>query len=84
MPETTVNQATLETLVALAYGTTPTNERVAGQLEVLRGIGAWDHAAPTTQPVAIANPTGGTPDAEARTAIVSILNALRGAGIIAT
>lgn len=34
---------------------------------------------------AIADPTGGaTIDAEARTAIISILNALRGAGIIAT
>jgi len=47
-------------------------------------IGFWN-TTPVIQQVAIAQPSGGvTQDAEARTAIVAILTALRNIGLIAT
>lgn len=55
------------------------------EFEFLNGLGLWDSSAPASQPVAISDPSGGTTiDSEARTAINSILSALRLYGIIDT
>jgi hypothetical protein len=56
---------------------------VGGELRIATGGTITPNSG--TQASAITNPTGGaTTDAEARTAINSILAALRGVGIIAT
>jgi len=61
------------------------NKTFNGSVRVVHGLSAFGASPPTTQPVAIANPTGGTTtDAEARTAVTSILAVLRAAGLIAT
>ena len=63
---------------------TTTGVTAGAAIETTAGIGAFGVTAPVSQPAKIADPTGGvTIDAESRTAINAIIDALEGAGISA-
>ena len=67
-----------------------TTDNETGTAEIYKALRVWGNvglngSTPTTQHAAIADPTGGvTIDAEARTAILLILDALQTTGIIDT
>lgn len=83
--EDTIARTELAELRNMINGQSSGPESFNDKVEIAKGLGVFGHAAPTTQPLAIVNASGGaTVDAEARTAINAVLAVLRANGLIAT
>jgi hypothetical protein len=83
--EQTISKTEMQELRNMIDGISSGPQAFDDKVTVAKGLGVFGHAAPATQPAAIATVAGGTTvDAESRTAINAVLVALRNAGIIAT